>query len=253
MNPRIAHLINPFKCQKDNPSYLYYAQPITFKSMHEAQLEAYKFNVDIKLYSINFPEDDEIIPSYFIKLPNLEKSTLSEFPKIAGERKLPIIQEMFDSILRNSDADFIIFSNSDIGVQKRFYKKIYDFIKNQKLNSFIINRRDGIPKYKDKHRLTDKNLKEIYKERGVKHPGKDCFVVSRRILKDIDMNLMFTGYPPWGGTFSYCLEKKDKDFKLFKNKHLTFHIGGHIYWKKIEKNPLWLKNEELSEIVKSSL
>ena len=30
---------------------------------------------------------------------------------------------MFDSILQNSDADYIIFTNSDIGVQKHFYKK----------------------------------------------------------------------------------------------------------------------------------
>ena len=35
---KIAHLINPFKCSKDNSSYLYYAQPITFKSMHNAAI-----------------------------------------------------------------------------------------------------------------------------------------------------------------------------------------------------------------------
>ena len=39
---KIAHLINPFKCSKNNPSYLYYAQPITFKSMRVAQFEARK-------------------------------------------------------------------------------------------------------------------------------------------------------------------------------------------------------------------
>ena len=41
-NIKIAHLINPFKCAEDNPSYLYYAQPITFKSMRNAQLEHIK-------------------------------------------------------------------------------------------------------------------------------------------------------------------------------------------------------------------
>ena len=120
---KIAHLINPFKCSKDNVSYLYYAQPITFKSMRDAQLEAQKVGINVKLYAINYQEDDEIIPKYFIKLPHLKKSTMSEFPKISGKRKLPIIQEIFDSILQNSDADYIIFTNSDIGVQKRFYKK----------------------------------------------------------------------------------------------------------------------------------
>ena len=73
--------------------------------MRNAQLEAQKVGIDIKLYSVNYPEDDEIIPEYFIKLPHLKKSTISEFPKIANKRKLPIIQEIFNSILKNSDAD----------------------------------------------------------------------------------------------------------------------------------------------------
>ena len=36
--PKIGHIINPFACAKDNPSYLYY-QPITFKSMYLSQQE----------------------------------------------------------------------------------------------------------------------------------------------------------------------------------------------------------------------
>ena len=50
---KIAHLINPFKCPEDNTSYLYYAQPITFKSMRNAQLEALKKGIDVKLYAAN--------------------------------------------------------------------------------------------------------------------------------------------------------------------------------------------------------
>ncbi len=110
---KIAHVINPFKCSEDNPSYLYYAQPITFKSMHNAQLKAQKSGINVTLYSINYSEDDEIIPNYFIKLPHLKKSTKSEFPNISGNRKLPIIQEIFNSILKNCNADYIIFTNSD--------------------------------------------------------------------------------------------------------------------------------------------
>ena len=135
---KIVHLINPFKCSKDNPSYLYYAQAITFKSMRNAQLEAQKVGIDVKLYGVNYPEDDEIIPDYFIKLPYLKKSTQTEFPIIYDKRKLPIIQEMFDSILQNSDADYIIFTNSDIGVQKNFYIEVNKFITQDNLKSFII-------------------------------------------------------------------------------------------------------------------
>jgi len=246
---KIAHVINPFKCNEDNPSYLYYAQPITFVSMLNAQNEAKKEGIDIKLYAVNYPEDQQIIPNYFIKLPYLKKSTLTEFPKIAGKRKLPIIQEIFNSILENSDADYIIFTNSDIGVQKNFYKKIYNYIQKDKLKSFIINRRDNIPKFKNGVRLTEKNLNIIYNEKGVKHPGKDCFVMERNILKKINMNSMFTGYPPWGNTLTNSLKNIDNKMKLFTEEYLTFHLGSDRVWNK-NKNPLNLKNIEISKNVK---
>ena len=243
---KIAHLINPYKCSRDNSSYLYYAQPVTFKSMHNAQLEAKKVGIDIKLYTINYPEDNEIIPEYFIKLPHLIKSTLSEFPKIADNRKLPIIQEMFDVLLENSDADYIIFTNSDIGVQKKFYKKVYKYINKNNLKSFIINRRDNIPKFKDGKRLTENDLDIIYNENGSKHPGKDCFIINRKILKKINMELMFTGYPPWGNTLHSCLKKIDKKTYLYTNKYLTFHLGCDKSWIK-NKSELWVKNIKISK------
>lgn len=242
---KIAHLINPFKCSEDNPSYLYYAQPITFKSMHNAQLEAQKVGIDVKLYAINYPEDDEIIPEYFIKLPHLKKSTMSEFPKISHNRKLPIIQEMFDSILQNSDADYIIFTNSDIGVQKKFYIEINKFIHKDNLKSFIINRRDNIPLFKNKKRLTEKELNIIYKKKGKTHKGKDCFIINRKILEKINMNLMFTGYPPWGNTLYKFLKRIDKNTHLYKNLYLTFHLGSDKSWNKV-KSKLWFKNIEIS-------
>ena len=249
--PKIGHIINPFVCAKDNPSYLYYAQPITFKSMFLSQQEARKDKIDIELFTVNFPEDDLIIPKYFTKLPHLKKSTQSEFPEISGKRKLPIIQEIFDSILKNTDVDFIIFTNSDIGVQKEFYKKINELITKDNLKSFVINRRDALPKFKDQHRLTEDDLEVIYKEKGVRHIGKDCFIISRKILSDINMNLMFTGYPPWGNTLFEILKSKDKGFKIFKKEYLTFHIGSDNTWVK-SKSPLLFKNKEISEIVRKS-
>ena len=249
---KIAHLINPFKCSKDNSSYLYYAQPITFKSMHNAQLKAEKVGIDVKLYSVNYPEDDEIIPDYFIKLPHLEKSTISEFPRISGKRKLPIIQEMFDSILKNSDADYIIFTNSDIGVQKHFYIKINRIIQKDNLNSFLINRRDNIPKFKYGKRLTENNLDIIYKERGQPHPGNDCFILHRKILEKVNMNLMFTGYPPWGCILKKLIQKKiDKNICKYEHLYLTFHLGCDQAWNNDEKkHELWLKNIEISKKIK---
>jgi len=244
---KIGHLINPFKCAEDNPSYLYYAQPVTFKSMYNAQLEAHKVGIDIKLYTVNYPEDDEIIPEYFIKLPHLKRSTMTEFPKISNNRKLPIIQEMFDSILENTDVDYIIFTNSDIGVQKNFYIKVNKLITQKNFKSFIINRRDDIPKFKDGKRLTEKNLDIIYNEKGIKHPGKDCFIMDRKILEKIDMNLMFTGFPPWGHTLYNRMKQIHQNVYVYKNAHLTFHLGSDFIWAKKTNTELQSKNVEISK------
>lgn len=250
---KIAHLINPFKCKKNNSSYLYYAQPITFKSMRNAQIEAKKVKINIKLYAINYQEDDTIIPKYFIKLPHLKKSTMTEFPTISGNKKLPIIQEMFDSILKNTDVDYIIFSNSDIGVQKNFYKAVTKIIKkNQK--SFVINRRDKFPKFQNNKRLTNNNLDIIYNETGKKHRGKDCFIMKRQILEKINMNLMFTGYPPWGFALYNRMKKINNKTSVYKNKYLTFHIGSDRSWRKknSQMNQLFLKNMSIRNIVVNS-
>ncbi len=127
-NLKVAHLVNPYKCAEDNPSYLYYAQPITFRSMYEAKLFAEGKGVQVELVAANFLEDDEIVPDYFTKLPNLTKSTQTVFPEISGNRKLPIIQEMLDSVCTHTDADIIVFTNTDVGVQRSFYVDIHKMV-----------------------------------------------------------------------------------------------------------------------------
>ena len=66
----IAHIINPVIVKENNPSYLYYTQPITFESMLQAKINTEtKFkNTEINLYTINYPEDDQIM-IYILKYP----------------------------------------------------------------------------------------------------------------------------------------------------------------------------------------
>ena len=250
-NIKFAHLINSFKCNEDNPSYLYYAQPITFRSMTVARNRAIMNNIDVKLYSIHYPEDDKIVPKNFIKLPFLKRSTRTLFPRISKNKKLPIIQDMFNSILEHSDADYIIFTNSDISVQPHFYKEINNIIKNQNLNSFSINRRDNLPKFKNnKQRLKPKDLNFIYKLKGKNHNGHDCFIIKREILKKINMGLMFIGYQPWGTTLMNKLKNINNKHIIFRNLFLTFHLGSDRSWINKKKSPLWIKNIELRNKLK---
>ena len=245
---KIAHLINPFKCSENNSSYLYYAQPITMKSMLIAKEEAEKEGINVELCAVNYPEDDKIVPSYFTKLPFLRKSTITEFPKISNNRKLPIIQEMFDNILKHNDFDFIIFTNLDIGIQKNFYKKICFFINQKNLKSFIINRRDNIPKFFKGKRLTEKDLDLIYQFEGKYHPGNDCFVISRDIIKLVNMKSMYTGFPPWGVTLEKVLRKIYPKLKKFDHEYLTFHLGMDVAWTKTN-NLLFQNNIKIARTI----
>ena len=247
----LNHIINPFKCNEDNKSYLYYAQPITFKSMNISKKKANNIkNLKINLYSINYNEDESIIPDYFNKLPNLKESTKDYFET---NRKLPFLQEIFNSIIKNVQGDYIIFTNSDIALKPNFYKKIYKIIKNEKRTSFTINRRDNIPKFiiknNEKIRMNDNNLKILNSFNGKKHPGNDCFVIHRNLLKYIYMGSLFIGYPPWGKILVDILKKLDPSFKIYKDLHITYHIGKDKSWKK-NKNILNKININNSKIIK---
>lgn len=240
---KIAHLINPYKCSKENKSYLYYAQPITFQSMRNAQLEAKKKNIEVVLCAVFFKEDEEIVPDYFVKLPYLFNSTKKSFPRISGNKKLPLIQEMFNKILRKTNANYIIFTNVDIGVQRNFYVNVRNIIVNKKLPSFVINRRNNIPKFKNGKRLGSDDLDIIYKEKGKKHPGKDCFVMKRNFIKKIKLKKMFTGFPPWGHTLHTLLSRINPKHKIFKNKFLTFHIGFDSQWMRMGSKKMSLRKK----------
>ena len=242
---KIAHLINPYKCPKENKSYLYYAQPITFQSMRSAQLEAKDKNIEVELCSAFFKEDEEIVPDYFVKLPYLVNSTMNFFPRISGNKKLPIIQEMFNKVLNKTNADYIIFTNTDIGIQKNFYVIVRDIIEKTKSNSFIINRRNNIPKFKNGKRLGPDDLDIIYKEKGRKHPGFDCFVINRNLLKKINLNKMFTAYPPWGNTLNIKLKRLNPKHVVYKNLFLTFHIGSDSPWVRENKNRMTLRKKNI--------
>ena len=233
----IAHLVNPFKCKSDNPSYIYYAQPITFETMRIAKKQAQNKEINIKLCAITFPEDDEVVPSDFIKLPNLQRSTITLYKKKAAGRKLPIIQEMINNLKKNIKADYYILTNIDISVQPHFYIKIAKLIRNHPQRNMIINRRNNIPKFRQirneqnkviKVRLSTKpeDLKFLFKQKGTKHPGNDCFVINKTTFNKINMGNLYTGFSPWGNTLQGILQRIPRNrFIKMKHNHLTFHIG----------------------------
>lgn len=249
----IAHIINPVNVNEDNPSYLFYTQPLTFESMLSSKkFVENKYNTHkINLYSINYPEDDEIIPDYFIKLPYLINSTKLKYPKLS-KKKLPFLQDIFNSVLKNVKADYYIYSNSDIIVNKTFYDFIIKKIYRYNYDFMIINRRDNIPKFINDIRLNIEHLNLIYSLDGEIHMGKDCFIIKKSILQKINMKDIFIAHPPWGGTLARYLRNLSNNYKVFGLEFFTYHLGNdNNHGNSNLNNPLTIKNKENSKFVES--
>jgi hypothetical protein len=247
---KIAHIINPVNVNKDNKSYLYYAQPITFESMKIAKKKANEKNQDLKieLYAIHYPEDKSIVPKYFKTLPYLKKAVCYDYPNIT-KRKLPYLQEIFNIIKNNVDADYYIYTNSDITLHPNFYLVVKKRLNDFQAGALIINRRDNIPKFMNNIRFNKEHVHVLTQYKGEKHPGRDCFVMSKNTFFKIDMKKMFIATPPWGLILLKYLNKITNNFKLLKNEFITFHIGCDNNHNNSQKTPLTKLNFLLSKDV----
>ena len=216
---KIAHIINPVKVPKT--SDLHIAQPVTFETMRIAK-EVAKNEVEVELYTAQYVEDKEIIPDFFIQTPNLNHSILDiiDFKK---RRKLPFIKDILDRLFQISNADYFIYTNVDISLQKDFYVSVKKII-NKGYDAFAINRRI-LPTYDE---IND--LSFLYLEAGEKHPGVDCFVFKRSSYTNYKLGKAIIGANYFGKILNTNLICFSEKYKLFKNLHLTFHLGNDRSW-----------------------
>ncbi len=214
----IAHIINPVKV--DQSSDLFTGQPITFESMLRAKTVVGN-RFEIQLFTTQYPEDHNIIPAEFIKLPDLKRSVL-DIASFSVPRKLPLIADIINQLDEYSDAEYFIYTNVDIGLMPDFYIRVAEFI-GKGHDAFIINRRRLSTIYTRKDQL-----EKIYQDKGKPHPGFDCFVFHRSLCPFFRFDHICVGIPFIGVTFAHHLFCFAQNFKLFDKAHLTFHIGAEI-------------------------
>lgn len=216
---KIAHIINPFNVSPT--SDLYTAQPITFASMLKAK-EIARDTVEVELLSAQYPEDRNMVIEGFRATRDLDRSVL-DLGTFEKQMKLPLIGDIVQRLHDESDAEYLIYTNVDIGVYPNFYTEVNRFI-DEGLDAFIINRR-RLPAY-----FTNvEQLEEIYLEKGKKHPGFDCFVFHRHLFKDFQLAEVCIGVPFIGITFAQNIFALAKNYRLFEDEILTFHIGMEIF------------------------
>jgi hypothetical protein len=220
---RFAHITNPVIV--DNTSDLYKAQPVTFESMRRARVQAHQSGVHVDLIAAYFPEDESIVPDYFVKARPLE-SSIKNIQGVDENKKLPFIADILERVFESSNADYVIYTNADIALMPFFYQTVAAII-DQGYESFIINRRS----IKNDYSVSQMEL--MYAEVGDMHPGSDCFVFKREMLQKFRLGKIVIGRIFVGLALRTNVITYSKKFEHFRNLHLTFHLGDDRVWKNI--------------------
>jgi hypothetical protein len=218
---KIAHLVNPVMV--DASSDLFVAQPITFESMHAARRHSAEY-VDVELLAVGYQEDQPLMPEGFEILPPLTRSVL-DVQSFPTQRKLPLLKDILSSLYENSEAEYLIYTNVDIGLQPDFYLAVLEFI-NQGYDAFVINRRT----ISNRYRSID-DLPQMWAESGEAHRGWDCFIFHREYYPSFELGNVCIGASRVGLALLANLEAVADHFHEFKDEYLTFHLGDDRSWR----------------------
>ena len=216
---KVVHIINPVNVAKNNQ--LFAAQLITFESMRVAISQTKISDFEIIQCCTQYPEDVEVVPSYFHKLSNLTRS-VSDINSELKVRKLPLIKDILSKTTEIEKIDFIIYTNVDIALMPFFYDSVFEYIKEG--HDFIsINRRRLENKYD-----TAEQLPMMYAELGKSHPGFDCFIFKQSLLKKLHLDGICVGVPFLEVSLLHNLLAFSENPKIIFDKHLSFHIGMSV-------------------------
>lgn len=213
----IIHIINPIALPEG--AELARAQKITFESIQNA-LQFYSGDFKVEVVMTGFTEDKKVFPANFVALSSLQSSMQDKLPEAKG-KKLPFIAEILqktNEILHFQDDDFIIYTNIDIALQPYFYDTICAYLKAGH-DALIINRR------RLSKRFFDLTLTEMYAEIGYSHPGFDCFVFTKKALKNFLLEDICIGIPFLEVSLLHNILSFAENPLYVPDKHLTFHLG----------------------------
>lgn len=211
---KFAHIINPFKASPHRDIYI--AQPIVFESLKRSR-DYLNGRVAVELLTTQYQEDRDIIPDHFTILDDLDRAFVGDSDQ---DYKLPFISDILDKAFEAiPDADYIIHSETDIGLMPYFYDAVDELI-NEGYDSIIINCRYISNKYTSKNELP-----LMWSEVGEKHPGWDCFIFRKDVYKKYILGNTIVGANSIGRALFINLKYYAEEFIEMTDSHLTFHLG----------------------------
>jgi hypothetical protein len=224
---RLAHIVNPLVVT--NPrSDLSYAQPVTLRSMQVAREQAIRAGgVDVTHYAAFYAEDRPAVPEDFIATPVLERSVLDCVAPAAraGARKLPLLRDILDRLYAAAvDADYLIYTNIDIGLWPSFYPEVVRLIE-AGAEAFVIGRRTLSTEF-----TSPDDLEQIWAQEGTPHYGFSCFVFPRGHYPAYVLDDSCIGLQPTGLTLAINMTQRTRRFRVFSQLRLTFHLGDDRVW-----------------------
>ena len=218
-----AHAVNPVRVPQT--SDLFVAQPITFETMRVAK--AFAHSIDVSLHAVAFEEDLPFAPADLVPARPLERSVL-DLGEFKRSRKLPILRDILERLAEASDADYLVYSNVDIAVQPQFYLALEGIIR-QGFDGFAVNRRTI-----EQSGATIADIPILSSMVGEPHPGWDCFVFRRCALQNFSLGNVCLGASGVGRALLWDIAASSTNFCVFKNLHLTYHIGDDRVWSDTE-------------------
>lgn len=218
----IGHIINTVDATP--ASDLGRAQPVTLESMRIAR-EFAAPDLGVTLYAVQSQgEAPAALPDCFTRLRSLPRSVLDVRP-FREKRRLPLISDILSALYANSTADYMIYTNVDIGLLPYFYRTVACLLQ-KGYDGFVINRRTIADCYHGTAQLP-----QMFAALGDSHKGYDCFVFRRDRYPQFQLGSTCVGAAWVGRALLANLVAWSSRFAEFRNLHVTFHVGDAQTWR----------------------
>jgi hypothetical protein len=218
---QLAHVVNPVLVEE--ASELSAAQPVTLETMRIARSFALG-RVQVDLFSAQYAEDHPMVPPDFYRTADLERSVL-DCGSFRKPRKLPLLKDILDRLYQATDAEYLVYTNIDIGLLPHFYLTVDQFLE-AGYDAFVINRRTISRRHSGVEQIP-----LMYAEIGESHRGWDCFVFHRDAYPNYKLGTICVGAPRVGLALIANLVSYGRKFHEFRQEHLTFHLGNDRSWR----------------------
>ena len=218
--PRFAHVVNPYATEPGSAAAL--AQEVSLRALRIAR-DCAPPGLSITLCAAVFEDDLPLVPGFFSQRTLLSRSILDLTAEHDG-RRLPLLADILAGLSACAGAEYFIYSNIDIAPMPYFYPSLAQ-IAARGYDAFIVTRRTITTPFR-----SGADLPLMYAEIGIEHPGCDCFIFRSEWLEKFQLGRVVVGGEFVALALRANLEAQAQRMEIFRNLHLTFHLGDERAW-----------------------